>query len=159
MTTIRIEGVDALMNRISSIQDLRKTKNAIGEAATYLMGKVKEQPPVSRRPNPLIKLDPRVRRGFFYHLKKGDIEVPYRRGRSPGSKKLSQSWNIRTNNLGLRATIGTSVSYARLVQDSANQTSYHRGTGWITTKQVAQLYGNKAIDMIRSALKSEVENG
>jgi len=159
MITIHLEGAEELIRRITNLQGMQKTKAAIGEAATFLEGKVKEYPTVSRRPNPMIKLSDKVRRGFFYHLKHGDIEVPYRRGQSPGSEKLGQSWNIRTENAGWRAVIGTSVSYARLVQDSAKQSNYHRHTGWITTKQVAALYGRQALSQIEMALKQEVENG
>jgi hypothetical protein len=159
MTTIRIEGLDQLIRRIDSLAKLNKTKAAIRAAAVMLQGKIKQYPPVSRRPNPLIKTNDRVRRGFFYHLKHGNIEVPYRRGASPGSQKLGQSWTTRTENSGFRAIIGTGVSYARLVQDSANQTAYHKGTGWITTRDVTQRYGDDAIRQIKQALISEVESG
>lgn len=159
MTTIRLEGAEELMKKLDSIASMRRVKSAIGFAATFLQGKMQEYPAHTSRPNPLIKLDPKVRRGFFYHLKKGDIEVPYRRGQSPGSQKLGQSWKIETRNYGFKAIIGTGVSYARLVQDSAKQTSYHRQTGWITTRQAQMLYGDEALDYIRSAFRSEVENG
>ena len=156
LTTIRIEGAKELIAKIDSIAKMNKVKAAIGLVATDLKGKIAQYPPRSSRPNPLIRLNPRVRRGFFYHLKKGDIEVPYRRGQSPGSQKLGQSWNVQQSLSGWQATVGTSVSYARLVQDSANQTSYHRGTGWITTNQVVRLYGQQAVNKIRQALVREV---
>jgi hypothetical protein len=101
----------------------------------------------------------RMRAGFFAKLKSGEIEVPYRRGASPGSEKLGARWAISTQNQGWRAVIGNNASYAKLVQDSAKQTGYHRGTGWITTNQVVQLYGQDAIRTIRTALIQEVENG
>jgi hypothetical protein len=107
----------------------------------------------------MLKLNDKMRRGFFAKLKSGEIEVPYRRGQSPGSEKLGQSWTVRRENMGFRAIIGTNVSYAQLVQDSAKQTSYHRGTGWITTKQTALLYGDEAIERIEAAFKQEVEHG
>jgi len=159
MISIRTEGLEELVAKLDSLAAMTRVKAAVKQAGVYLKGKVAEYPTVSRRPNPLIKLDPRVRRGFFYHLNHGDIDVPYRRGQSPGSQKLGQSWTVQSENSGWRAVIGTSVSYARLVQDSAKQTSYHRGTGWITTKQTVQLYGNQAVDQIRNALKQEVQHG
>ena len=159
MTTIRLEGVDKLIEKLDSLASMKRVKGEIKNAAEYLQGYLKEQPPVPNRPNPLIKLDARVRRGFFYHLKHGDIEVPYRRGRSPGSQKLKHSWNVTTENSGWRAVVGTNVSYARLVQDSERQSSYHRHTGWITTRQVSMLHGKQAIDQIRRALHQEIENG
>jgi len=159
MISIKAEGLDELIAKLDSLAAMRRVKAAIKQAGVYLKGKVAEYPTVSRRPNPLIKLDPKVRRGFFYHLKNGDIEVPYRRGMSPGSQKLGQSWTVRSQNSGWRAVVGTNASYAKLVQDSAKQTSYHRGTGWITTKQTVQLYGDQAVDQIRQALKQEVQHG
>jgi phage gpG-like protein len=159
MTTIRVEGADELIKQIDSIYAMRRVKASIQQAAVFLEGKLKEYPARSRRPNPLLKINDKMRRGFFYHLKKGNIEVPYHRGQSPGSEKLGQSWTTRTENQGFRAIVGTNVSYARLVQDSAMQTGYHRGTGWITTRQVEMLYGRQAVQQIENALQSEVNNG
>lgn len=157
--TIRLEGAEELIKKLQSLEDMKRVKSAIHQAAVFLHGKLKEYPKASHRPNPMLKLNDKMRRGFFYHLKKGDIEVPYRRGQSPGSEKLGQSWTVRRENMGFRAIIGTNVSYAQLVQDSAKQTSYHRGTGWITTKQTALLYGDEAIERIEAAFKQEVEHG
>ena len=159
MITLKIEGAEELLKKLDSIAAMRRVKASVKQAGVFLKGKVANYPTVSRRPNPRIRLDPKVRRGYFYHLKHGDIEVPYRRGSSPGSQKLGQSWNVRTRNSGWSAIIGTSASYARLVQDSAKQASYHRQTGWITTKQATQLYGNQAVDYVKDALKAEVQNG
>ena len=163
MTTIHLEGAKELIARITSLQAMRRVKKAIIDAAGDLRKKVTEYPTPSHRPNLMLRGNSakaqRMRAGFFARLKSGEIEVPYRRGQSPGSKKLGQSWTVKTENAGFRAIIGTGVSYSRLVQDSAKQTSYHRHTGWITTKQVTQLYGRQAMSKIEAALKSEVENG
>jgi hypothetical protein len=160
---IRIEGAEEIIRRIDDIARLNKVKAAIRQAAVFLEGKVSEYPTPSHRPNLMLRGDSakakRMRAGFFYHLKHGNIEVPYRRGQSPGSEKLGQSWTTRTESQGFRAIIGTGVSYAKMVQDSANQTSYHRHTGWITTRQVEMLYGQQAINQIESALQREVNNG
>lgn len=154
MTTIHIEGVDELIKRLDTIEGMGRVKGAIFAAGIYLEKKLKEYPTESHRPNPLIKLDPKVRRGFFYHLNHGDIDVPYRR-----TKRLYNDWTTQKENSGWRVVVGNSMSYARLVQDSAKQTSYHRGTGWITTKQTVQLYGNQAVDQVRNALRQEVQHG
>lgn len=155
MTTIRIEGVDELIKRVDDISKLHRTKQAIKAGGESFERYMKEYPTHVSRPNPLIKLDPRVRRGFFWHLKNDpDFKVPYRR-----TTKLQDSWNTKVENKGFRAVVGTNVSYARLVQDSAKQSSYHRHTGWITTRQAEMLYGSQIIDQIKQALISEVENG
>lgn len=163
MTTIRIEGADELIKRIDSIYAMRRVKAAIRQAAVFLEGKVKEYPAESHRPNPMLRGNSakarRMRAGFFARLNKGKIEVPYRRGQSPGSEKLGQSWTTRTENSGFRAIVGTGVSYARLVQDSAKQASYHRQTGWLTTRQAEMLYGKQAINIVEQAIQREVNNG
>jgi hypothetical protein len=163
MTTIRIEGADELIKRIDSLEKMQRVKASIRQAAIFLEGKVKEYPAASHRPNPLLRGNSakaqRMRAGFFARLKSGEIEVPYRRGQSPGSEKLGQSWTTRVDNHGFRAIIGTGVSYARMVQDSAQQTSYHRGTGWLTTNQAAMLYGNDAIAFVTNAIQQEVNHG
>jgi hypothetical protein len=151
-----------LLEKIDDLSKLTKTKAAIKQAAVFLEGKIKKYPKQSRRPNPMLRGNSakaqRMRAGFFARLRSGEIEVPYRRGLSPGSEKLGQSWNVRTESQGFRAIVGTGVSYAQLVQDSAEQTSYHRRTGWSTTKQVALMYGKEAIRQIRQALRTEVES-
>lgn len=163
MTSIHIKGAPELIKRINTIAGMMRVKNAIATAAIELKGRVAEYPKVSRRPNWMLRGDSdkakRMRAGFFYRLNKGLIDVPYRRGASPGSERLGARWAISTQNQGWKAVIGNNASYAKLVQDSADQTGYHRGTGWITTNQAVQLYGQDAIRTIRTALIQEVENG
>lgn len=160
---IRIEGAEELIKRITTIEQMKRVKASIHEAAIFLEGKIRQYPTRSSRPNWMLRGNSakaqRMRAGFFYHLKHGEIDVPYRRGQSRNSEKLGQSWTTRTENQGFRAIIGTGVSYARLVQDHAQQTSYHRQTGWITTNQVEKLYGRQAINKIEQALQREVNNG
>jgi hypothetical protein len=98
----------------------------------------------------------RMRAGFFARLHAGEIEVPYRRGSSPGSKDLQNSWNVRTDNQGFRAIVGTGVSYARLVQDKAKQATYHKITGWPTTEDIVKEHKNEIIEKIQQALRNEV---
>ena len=158
MTTIRIEGAAELIARLTRIEQMQRVKASIRQAAVFLERKVKEYPTESHRPNWMLHGNSakaqRMRRGFFYHLNHGDITVPYKR-----TQNISKKWTTATENSGWRAVVGNTASYARLVQDSAKQTSYHRHTGWITTRQVELLYGRQAINMVERALKSEVENG
>ena len=160
-TMIRIEGADALIKRLTTIQQMRHVKAAIKAAAIFLKGKIQKAPPVIRRRNMrLYGNSPeaaRMRRGFFYHLKHGDIEVPYIRGQSRNSKKLSQSWTVDSANMGFAAIVGTSVSYAPLVQDRDEQASYHTQSGWVTVQGVRNIHGSRAIEFVEQALKREVE--
>lgn len=161
MNTVRIEGAENLIKKLTTLQQMTAVKRSIATAANMLRDRVNKAPTHNPRPNHRLRGNSaqaqRMRAGFFAKLNAGEIDVPYRRGQSPGSENLSKGgWNVRTENMGFRAIIGTAVSYAQLVQDSANQTSYHRQTGWITTKQVKQLYGQQAVNMIRQAFQQEV---
>ncbi len=158
---IRIEGADELIKRLTTIEQMKHVKAAIRAGGKYLQGKIQKAPKVSRRPNPrLYGNSPaarRMRAGFFYHLKHGDIDVPYVRGMSRQSEKLSQSWTVSTYNSGWAAMVGTNVGYARLVQDRDEQASYHAQTGWVTVQGVRNLHGQEVIDRINQALLKELE--
>ena len=158
--SIVIQGMPELLTRIDTIQKFRRVKAAVKAAGTFLRGKIKKAPHVNRRKNMMLygngERARRMRAGFFYHLKHGDIEVPYYRGRSRASEKLSQSWAMETENYGFRAIVGTNVSYAPLVQDRDEQTAYHAQGGWITVQGVRNLYGRQAIEFIEAALVEEV---
>jgi hypothetical protein len=160
---IRVEGAEEIIRRITSIQGLERVKASIQQAGIMLKGYLQAYPRVSRRPNDMLRGDSeksaRMRRGFFYHLNKGDIEVPYIRGSSPKSEKLGQSWTVSAGNNDFSAFVGTGVSYAQMVQDRDSQTTYHKTTGWVTVQDVKENYEQEAIDMIASALDREVENG
>ena len=61
------------------------------------------------------------RKGFFAALRSGKIEVPYRRGVSPGSETLGKSWTTEVKSLGpthIQGIDGTRASYAELVLGS-----------------------------------------
>jgi phage gpG-like protein len=160
---IRVEGAEEIIRRITSIQGLERVKASIQQAGIMLKGYLQAYPKVSRRPNDMLRGDSeksaRMRRGFFYHLRKGDIEVPYYRGQNPKSEKLGQSWTVSAGNNEFSAFIGTNVSYASMVQNKEAQTGYHRTTGWVTVQDVKENHQQEVIDFIASALDREVENG
>jgi hypothetical protein len=160
---IRVEGAEEIIRRITSIQGLERVKASIYQAGILMQGYLQRYPKVSRRENPFLRGNSdkaaKMRRGFFYHLNKGDIEVPYIRGSSPKSEKLGQSWTVSRGNNDFSAFVGTGVSYAQMVQDRDSQTTYHKTTGWVTVQDVKENYEQEAIDMIASALDREVENG
>ena len=144
--TIRLEGAEALLRKITTLAQLKSMGAAVRAAAVLVRGKIAHYPGEGHRPQP-FKSD-KSRRFFFWALKHGKIDVPYRRGASPGSKKLGQSWTIEGSNAGLTQTIGTNVSYARLVQGPELQTAYHKTTGWKTTHTVANEERKTVIDYL-----------
>lgn len=159
---IRIDGAAELVKKITDVQQLKRVRGAVRAAAKMLKGHITRYPRVWRRPNNALygnsEKAQRMRRGFFYHLKHGEIDVPYRRGQSPGSKKLGDQWAMRVT--GLRGEVGVStnvVPYARLVQDREKQTGYHYSGGWVTVQGVTEKHGAEAVTIIREALEAELK--
>lgn len=77
------------------------------------------------------------RRYFFFALRHGLIQVPYRRGLSPGSQRLGRSWAAKQLT-DTAVAIGTNVTYARMVKDEGQQTRYMKAVGWTTIQQDIQ---------------------
>jgi len=152
--TIRIEGLSELLAKITRLSQLAGVKAALRVAALHIKGKVARYPAASHRPQPFVS--DKQRRGFFYHLKHGDIEVPYRRGTSPGSETLGRRWTTEARNSGLTQVIGNNASYAQLVQGPERQTAYHAATGWQTTAQVAEQEAPVVIEYVRAAIENEL---
>lgn len=99
-------------------------------------------------------------RGFFYHLRKGDIEVPYRRGQSAQSEMLSKRWVVGVTtdtDTEIAVSIGNSASYAPLVHDADKQTRYHQLTGWLTTQTVKETEEKKVVEMVEEAIGKEIQ--
>lgn len=143
---IDLDGVPRLMEEIGATA--RKMQTGLEAGAQYLKSQIAVYPPSRHGPQP-FKND-KQRRGFFARLKSGEIEVPYRRGISPSSQKLGQSWGVVAK--PLEATVGTRVSYAPLVQSKADQTRYHKATGWVTAEDVKERHGERALVIVKEML-------
>lgn len=133
---ITMPNMDHLLAKLVSIEQLKGLSSYIRAAAFYVKGKLMQYPAVSRRPQPFKTA--KQRRAFFAMLKDGTIEVPYYRGDNPKSESLATSWTLRKEFGGLRYTVGTNVSYARLVMDRDEQAMYHKVTGWQTVQDIAE---------------------
>lgn len=120
---VKIGRVDALMRKLQGMQGFRTGTKA---AFVHLKSKIAKYPPRSSRPQAHLWTK-KQRQGFFYHLKNGDIEVPWRRGTSPGSERLGQRWMVEGE--GFNTKLHNRASYASRVQGSY-QTNYHKQTGW-----------------------------
>jgi hypothetical protein len=120
-------------------------------AARHVKGKVLVYPTGEQhRPQP-FKTD-KSRRWFFWALRTGLIEVPYRRGQSPSSEDHQQSWTHRRNADGLKQTIGSDTTYGPLLQGPGQQTAYHKATGWKDIDTVAEEESDTVIEFIVRAV-------
>ncbi len=133
---ITIKGLDKLKKKLSP-ERYRKTVNAgLMAGALHYKAKIAIYPasPGGRRRE---SWTPKQRRWFFWALNAGIIDVPYRRGTSPNSERLGQSWTVASR-IWHTATVGNDTSYGPFVQDKEKQARYHKRTGWKTTQQVAK---------------------
>ena len=150
---ITVEGADELIRKLTTLQQFNKVRARVGAEANFLRSKLKHYPKKVYSSNPLIKSDPKVRRGFFYHLKHGDIRVPYHRG-----YKLRNSWAVSQSTDGFTAWIGNNMPYAELVQSSEYQTRGHKWSGWLTDQGAINVYGPGIKQRIMAAVEKEVRD-
>lgn len=143
-----MEGQKEILAIAKEIQSLKPLKLGLKHGAAFLKGRIAKYPPVSRRTKNFVS--DRQRRHFFYLMRTKKIEVPYRRGISPGSERHGQSWTIKESRGGLRQTIGSDTSYGPLLQDADEQSQFHRSGGWKTIQTVAE----KSADDVNKRIKA-----
>ena len=149
---IEVEGAEQLIAKLTTVQQFNKVKAAVSQEGTMLAGKLKHYPRKVPTPNPLIKANDRVRRGFFWHLKHGNINTPYKR-----SGDLRKHWTATSSLGGWTATISNPLSYAPLVQGE-NQTYGHGASGWLTVSAAEKKYAPKIKLRIMKAIEEELRN-
>lgn len=152
--SIEITGLNELLSKLTRLEQLRRVQHALRAAALHVKGKIATYPPESHRPQPFQ--NDADRRSFFAKLRAGEIEVPYRRGVSPGSQKLGSRWTIAASDSGMTQTIGNNTSYGPQVQGPGQQIAYHAETGWKTTSTVAREEEALVVDYIRQAVIDEL---
>ena len=152
--TIHLEGLAPLLAQLTNLAQLRRVARKMKAAAVHVKGKISHYPSPRHGPQPFVS--DRQRRGFFYHLKHGDIEVPYIRG-GRNSQRLGASWTTTSRDSGLTQIIGTNVGYAKLVQGPGEQTRYHATTGWPTTDDVITREQSTVVEYIRQGILEEID--
>jgi hypothetical protein len=162
MPAIRIEGLESLMGKIDTLQKLRMVAAGIKAAALHIKGKMATYPPVKRLTRASVygsafQTD-KQRRYFFYALKAGLIEVPYRRGTSPGSRTLGRRWTIETSHNGLTATVGNNTPYGTLVQAKDKQSLYHQAVGWQTDEDVIEKERGAVVQFVQTEVQRAIRS-
>jgi len=158
MTTIRVDA-DDLIRKLTNLAQFRKVRAAIVVAGKHIRGKIAKYPGAHHEPAmpPATSWGAKQRRGFFAKLRSGEIEVPYRRGASPGSEKLGSKWTTQSANAGMTAIVGNNTSYGRMVQDAEKQAVYHTAGNWPTIQDVTRDEGPTVVQYIREAIQREID--
>ena len=152
MTASITVDVSEVVKKLDPAELEKALEIALGEGAKHIRNEARRYPPQSHKP--MQWKSAKQRRWFFANLREGNIEVPYRRGQSPGSEKLGSSWNIRTENRGgnIKAIIGTPASYAPYVMDERRQAAYHKGN-WKTIQSIAKDQANTVKRFVEQSLE------
>lgn len=131
---IVLQGDRALLQKLERL-GRRDLLNAVLTAGgLYLRRRFATYPP-KRRPTRASVYgrafqSDRQRKYFFAALRDGRLEVPYRRGMSPGSETLGKRWAVYSKSMEVVA-VGNNASYARRVQSLQDQSLYMRAVGWV----------------------------
>jgi hypothetical protein len=151
---IVVVGAEELIDKLKTLQQMNKVRQAIADEGDFLVDKMTNYPVKVYSKSPILygkgEEADRIRRGFFWHLKNGDISVPYGR-----TNRLKGDWNNVSANNGWTAVVGNNMPYAPLVQGK-NQTKGHQGSGWLTDKQAILVYGAQIQARIIEAVEQEI---
>jgi len=154
---MRIEGLPELQEIMRKVGSLEPIKIGLKTGAGELKREVAKEPPVSRRPVAQFWTD-KQRRGFFWNLKQGNIQVPYFRGDGGGkSERMRASWTVQSRHGGLTWVVGNDASYGPLVKDKDMQARYHKETGWKTTEQDVDENATKITNIVKQAVDAALE--
>lgn len=149
---VRIEGLDALVKKIKTIEEARFLIAGMKAGALHMKGKVAEYPPATEANDPS---KPRwyVRGwGPKWRVKSGDIH-----GRHT-SETLGRKWSTRSSRAGLAWTIGNNVSYGPAVQDEEKQAKFHKERGWKTTAGVVRDEAGRVLQYLQDELKKVLKS-
>lgn len=152
--TIEVKGAKELISKLTTLEQMKKVQGTILSEADNLKEQLMSYPRNAHGPNPLLhgkgEKQNKVRRGFFWHLKNGGINVPYGR-----SGSLGGGWIATQTNNGWGATVSNNISYNSLVQ-GPNQTGGHANSGWLTVDRAKEDNEAGIIARITQALEEEV---
>lgn len=132
--SIEIIGLEAVVRKLNGLDDPQVLIRPMTEAVAHVHNKIAKYPPSpGGRPQP-FKTE-KQRRYFFWAMRAGVIQVPYRR-----TGTLGRKWTTSVSPDGRVGKVGNNTPYARVVQDSSYEkySHYHQATGWITAQEVAR---------------------
>lgn len=110
---------------------LDNVKRATDNSLAFAQNFIAKYPPKSSGKRMVFQSE-KQRRWFFWALRSGQIEVPYRR-----SGTLGKSWttDVRATSENIRGVLGTIRPYAQYVQDEELQAQMHKGH-WPTVQML-----------------------
>src|SRR3990167_2905281 len=92
MPRLTLHGDEELLAKLKTLKQLRGLRGALLAGGAHVAGKMKEYPAARHGPQP-FKTE-KQRRYVFWAMARGIIQIPYRRGQSPGSRNLKQQGSV-----------------------------------------------------------------
>ena len=159
-SVIEIPNLGAFIQKLNAIGKPEFLTKALEAGAVYLAGKVATYPPVRRLTRKSVYgqtfQSDKQRFAFFGKLKRGEIQVPYTRGSSPGSETLGKKWTIAATSQ-TEVVIGNNVSYAPFVQSQQYQSMYMRAVGWQTAEDVVARESETVIHKVEDEIAKRLK--
>lgn len=151
---VEARGLEQLIAKLRQFRSLGWLQRGVRASILYVKGKAAIYPPSRHGPLPGGFKSDKQRKFFFAALREGKIEVPYQRGTSPGSERLSTKWRMEFGAFSAKAW--NEASYAPLELDAERQAEYHRITGWKTVQQVARDEAEPVARIIAGEIEREL---
>lgn len=140
--SVEIEGMERVVEKIKTLQDLAPAKAGLKAAGTHIKGVVNRYPPSSDANVPYQRRW--YERGWGTKWMRRDGSV----GGRKTSETLGRKWTIRTADRGLTVIVGNNVSYGPAVQDAEHQADFHAARGWKTIQDVASEESDRVVNFI-----------
>jgi hypothetical protein len=155
---VKLRGLKETVAMLENLASLEWAKAGLAIGAAYVKRIMAEYPPSpGGRPQfPNGFKTKKQQRYFFWALKNGAIEVPYRRGVSPQSETLGRKWTIEGRHGGMTRVVSNNASYGPIVHSAELQAAYHETTGWITDEEAMEKAEPKTQGFIVERLKQEI---
>lgn len=136
--TIEIEGLDKLTKKLEKVEELHRVLRApMKKSVSLLHDDISKYP--RKDPTAFNRLaTPKQKRAYWERVRSGAAE--HRRGIGyVRTGKLGKKWTseVRTSSTEIVGVVGVNAGYAPQVQSLANQTKYHKASGWPTIEKVS----------------------
>lgn len=145
-TTITIEGLEEVLEKIKTLGELKHFIAAMKASAEHIKGTVDVYPPESEANIPYQRRW--YERGYGPKWMRADGSI----GGRKTSKMLNRSWTISQENGGLTQIVGSNVKYGPYVMDENKQASFHKARGWKTIQTVAKEETPRILQFIKDEI-------
>jgi len=149
---VYIEGLDELIKKLNSIQEMKAVKTALKAAGAHIQGIMVDYPPATIGNSPSNPTNHWYERGYGSHWRRKDGSI----GGRQTSETLNRKWTIKEEFSGLQVIVGNNVSYGHWVQGD-DQTRVHKAHGWLTTRQVVERESEKVVNFVKKEIDKVLE--